>query len=110
AELIAKQTGGFQVRNSNYYNLDRIMEDQSGYYLLGYRPTDETFNRRFHHIKAKVKPSGMSIRTRFGFFGVTEEEAAKAKPSTQGLTNLALASPFTAQDIEVDMTSFFVED
>lgn len=111
AELIAKQTGGFQVRNSNYYQLDRIMEDQSGYYLLGYRPTDETFNRRFHHIKAKVKRSGMSLRTRFGFFGVTEEDAERAKPpSTQDLTNLALASPFTSQDIEVDMTSFFVED
>jgi hypothetical protein len=31
------------------------MEEQSGYYLIGYRPTDETFNRTFHHIKAKVK-------------------------------------------------------
>src|ERR1043166_3139203 len=111
AELIAKQTGGFQVRNSNSYEFNRIMEDQSGYYLLGYRPSEETFNRRFHHIKAKVKRSGMSLRTRFGFFGITEEEAANAKrPSTQDLTNLALASPFTAQDIEVDMTSFFVED
>src|SRR6185436_5448417 len=26
AELIAKQTGGFQVRNSNSFQLDRIME------------------------------------------------------------------------------------
>ena len=110
-ELIAKQTGGFQIRNSNSYGLDRIMEDQSGYYLLGYRPSEETFNRRFHHIKAKVKGSGLNIRTRFGFFGVTEEDAAHAKPpSTQDLTNLALISPFVAQDIEVDMTSFFVED
>jgi len=111
AELIARQTGGFQVRNSNSYDLNRIMEDQSGYYLLGYRPSEETFNRRFHHIKARVKRSGMNLRTRFGFFGVTEDEAANAKrPSTQDLTNLALASPFIAQDIEVDMTSFFLED
>jgi VWFA-related protein len=110
-ELIAKQTGGFQIRNSNGYGLDRIMEDQSGYYLLGYRPSDETFNRRFHHIKAKVKRSGMSLRTRFGFLGVTEEEAERAKPpSTQDLTNLALVSPFVTQDIEVNMTSFFVDD
>src|ERR1041385_7677085 len=110
-ELIAKQTGGFQVRNSNSYGLDKILEDQSGYYLLGYRPSDETFNRRFHHIKAKVKRSGMSLRTRFGFLGVTEEEAERAKPpSTQDLTNLALVSPFVTQDIEVNMTSFFVDD
>src|SRR6185369_16614927 len=54
---------------------------------------------------------GMSLRTRYGFMGVTEEDAERAKrPSTQDLTNLALASPFVAQDIEVDMTSFFVDD
>lgn len=109
-EFIAKQTGGFLVRNSNSYQLDRIVEDQSGYYLLGYRPTDETFNRRFHHIKARVKRSGMTLRTRFGFFGVTEEEANPAKPTTRNSTNLALASPFGAQDIEVDITSFFADD
>ncbi len=110
-DIIARQTGGFQIRNSNSYEFKRIMDDQSGYYLIGYRPTEETFNRSFHHIKAKVKRSGMSLRTRYGFFGVTEEEAARTKhPSTQDLTNLALASPFTAQDIEVNMTSFFVDD
>jgi VWFA-related protein len=109
-ELIAKQTGGFQIRNSNSYGFDRIMADQSGYYLLGYRPTDETFNRRFHQIKAKLKRGGMSVRTRFGFFGVTEEEAKRAAPSSRDLTNIALASPFVAQDIEVDLTSFFADD
>lgn len=109
-ELIAKQTGGFQVRNSNSYGLDRIMEDQGGYYLLGYRPTDATFNRRFHQLKAKLKRGGMNVRTRFGFFGVTEEEANRARPTTRELTNLALASPFAAQDIEVDLTSFFADD
>jgi len=109
-ELIAKQTGGFMVRNSNSYEFERILEDQSGYYLLGYRPSDETFNRKFHHIKAKVKRSGMTLRTRFGFFGVTEEEAKRGKPTPRDITNLALISPFTAQDIEVDLTSFFAED
>ncbi|HEX6729338.1 MAG TPA: VWA domain-containing protein, partial [Pyrinomonadaceae bacterium] len=68
-QLISRQTGGFQVRNSNSFELDRIMEDQNGYYLIGYRPTTETFNRKFHHIKAKVKRSGMTVRTRFGFLG-----------------------------------------
>jgi VWFA-related protein len=109
-ELIAKQSGGFQIRNSNSFGLNRILEDQSGYYLIGYRPTDETFNRRFHHIKAKVKRSGMTLRTRFGFFGVTEEEASRSRITARDMTNLALASPFEAQDIEVDLTSFFAND
>jgi VWFA-related protein len=106
-EMIAKQTGGFQVRNSNGFQLDRIMEDQSGYYLIGYRPTDETFNRQFHHISAKVKRSGMTVRTRYGFFGVSAEEAERAQPTQQDNTNLALISPFGAQDIEVDVNAFF---
>lgn len=108
-ELIARQTGGFQIRNSNSFRLDRILEDQNGYYVLGYRPTDETFNRRFHQIKAKVKRSGMTLRTRYGFLGVSEEEAKRQPLSTRDLTNLALASPFAAQDIELDLTSFFTD-
>ena len=109
-DMIARQTGGFQVRNSNSYDFDRILRDQSGYYLLGYRPSEETFNQKFHHIKAKVKRSGTTLRTRFGFVGVTEEEAKRAKPTPRDVTNLALASPFAAQDIEVDLTSFFADD
>ena len=109
-DMIARQTGGFQIRNSNSFEFNRILEDQSGYYLLGYRPNDETFNRRFHHIKAKVKRSGMTLRTRFGFVGVSEEEAKKDQPSVKDLTNLALISPFGAQDVNVDITSYFAND
>ncbi|PYS74073.1 MAG: hypothetical protein DMF69_03050, partial [Acidobacteria bacterium] len=110
ADLIAKQTGGFFVRNSNDFQLDRIMEEQSGYYLIGYRPTDETFNRTFHHLKAKVKKSGMSLRTRFGFFGVSEEEVAKTKRSPSDKTMVALMSPFGAQDLNLDLTALFVNN
>jgi len=110
SDLIARQTGGFQVRNSNNFDIDRIVQDQSGYYLLGYRPTEETFNRKFHHIKAKVKRSGMSLRTRLGFFGVSDQEASKTKLTTRDMTNLALASPFAAQDVEINLASFFFND
>jgi hypothetical protein len=109
-DLVARQTGGFQVRNSNSFELDRIVEDQSGYYLIGYRPNEETFNRSFHHLKAKVKQPGMSVRTRFGFAGVSEDEVNKEPRPTADLTNLALASPFRAQDINVELSSFFTND
>lgn len=106
-DRLAKQTGGFQVHNSNDFQLDRILDDQRGYYLLGYRPTDETFNRKFHQIKAKVKRSGMTLRTRFGFFGVREEETNHSRLTVRDQTNLALLSPFAAQDLEVGLNSFF---
>ena len=104
---IAQRTGGFQVTNSNGFQLDRIFEDQSGYYLLGYRPTEDTFNRKFHNIKAKVKRSGMTLRTRAGFYGVAEEEANQGRTVVMDQVNLALLSPFGAQDLELDLNSFF---
>jgi VWFA-related protein len=110
AELLARQTGGFMVRNSNNFQLRKVLEDQSGYYLIGYRPTDETFNRRFHHIKAKVKRSGVTLRTRYGFYGISEEDVIKRPPSIRETATRALLSPFGAQDIEVDLTSFFAHD
>ena len=106
-DMMARQTGGFQIKNSNDFKLDRILEDQRGYYLIGYRPTDETFDRKFHRITAKVKRSGMTLRTRYGFFGYTEEDAIR-RP--QSRTNLALMSPFAAQDINLDYTAFFAND
>jgi VWFA-related protein len=110
SDLIARHTGGFQIRNSNSFEFDRIVQDQNGYYLLGYRPVEETFNRKFHHIKAKVKKSGLSLRTRLGFYGFTEEESNKMRLTRRDMTNLALASPFAAQDVEVRLSSFFFND
>ncbi len=107
---LAERTGGFQIHNSNGFQLDRILDDQSGYYLLGYRPSEETFNRKFHHIKAKVNRSGMTLRTRFGFYGVTEEEANRTRPTITDQINLALLSPFGAQDLEFDLNSFFANN
>src|SRR5436190_1463434 len=73
-DLIARQTGGFLVRNSNDFGLKQIAQDQNGYYLLAYKPGDTTFNRQFHHIKLTVKRKGLTVRTRNGFVGVRETE------------------------------------
>jgi len=110
SELIAKETGGFLVRNSNNFQLDRIMEDQSGYYLLGYRPTEDTFNRKFHHIKARVKKSGLTLRTRYGFFGVSEDEVKETKRTPTDKATFALLSPFGAHEIGLDLNAFFTSD
>jgi VWFA-related protein len=79
AALLAKETGGFMIKDQNEFQFDRILEDQSGYYLIGYRPSEDTFNKRFHKLKASVKKSGMTVRTRSGFFGMSEEEANRKK-------------------------------
>ncbi len=109
-DLISRQTGGFLVRNSNDFGLQRVMDDQQGYYLLGYRPADETFNRRFHHIKARVKRSGFTVRTRAGFYGVTEDEARSPELTPHDELSKALMSPFGSNEITVRLTAFFAND
>ena len=79
AGLMAKETGGFLVHDQNNFQLESILNDQSGYYLIGYRPSSETFDKRFNKIKARVKKPGMTVRTRSGFFGLTEEDAKRLK-------------------------------
>jgi VWFA-related protein len=110
AELLARETGGFVVHNANEFELQRVMDDQGGYYLIGYRPGDETFNRKFHHIKARVKRKGFEVRTRDGFFGLTEEQARAAELTPSDQMNRALMSPFEANDIPVGLTTFFVNE
>src|SRR5207237_1766201 len=78
SDLIARQTGGFLVRNSNDFGLKRVLEDQQGYYLIGFRPTEETFNHNFHHLKATLKRNGFPVRTRSGFYGFI---VVQARPS-----------------------------
>lgn len=107
SDLIARQSGGFLVRNSNDFGLERIADDQKGYYLLGYRPAEETFNRQFHHIKVSVKRRGFTVRTRAGFYGVSEEDARPKELTAGDQLKQALMSPFGANDISLRLTTVF---
>ena len=109
-DMLAKQTGGFMLRNTNEFGFDKVLEDQGGYYLIGYRPAATTFDRRFHHIKAKIKRGGVTVRTRAGFYGVSEADA-QVRPSTlRDRIDRALISPFGASEINVKATPLFVND
>ena len=108
---LAEQTGGFHVRNSNDIRggLVRIMEDLKGYYLIGYRPRGETFDRRFHRISLRVKGRpGLRVRTRRGFYGMPEEERHEPRTAADRF-HLALVSPFAAGDIGLQLTPVFSE-
>jgi len=109
ADLIAKQTGGFLVKNSNDFELKRVMTDQEGYYLIGFRPHEETFDRKFHHLKANLKRKGMTVRTRKGFYGYTDEQFHPRELSPADQMKMALVSPFGANDVTVRLTTFFVD-
>jgi VWFA-related protein len=108
--LLASQTGGFVVYNTNDIDLGlcRVAEDLKGYYLIGYRPAAQTFDRRFHKFGVRLKGHpDLTVRTRRGFYGVSEEELRPPARSREDRLRLALMSPFGAGDVGVRLTALF---
>jgi VWFA-related protein len=116
--LLARETGGFSIRNTNDLSagVRQVLDDQKGYYLIGYRPEESTFDpktgsRRFHDIKIKVKREGLRVRSRNGFYGVANEETRAAVPHTRvAQLTAALTSPFNSNGIGLRLTSLFSND
>jgi VWFA-related protein len=107
--FLAKQTGGFVVTNTNDLNIgvQEAIYDQQSYYLLGFDPDDEKFDQKFHRFQVKSLRPGLSVRTRSGFLGYTEEEMRK-EPATRGEQLLAaLQSPLGKRDLDLRMTPYF---
>ena len=115
--FLAQQTGGLAIRNTNNLSggIQRVLEDQRGYYLIGYRPEESTFDeksgrRKFHHLELKVtRPGKYDVRMRNGFFGISDEESRPAKTAAQRLLN-AVSSPFGSNDVHLQLTSLFAND
>ena len=108
-DYLARQTGGFLIKNNNDVvgGIRRIVEDQKGYYLIGYRPDGATFDRRFHRISAKVNRPGLKVRTRTGFFGVRDEETRPVRRTREQQLLAALTSPFSSPDVHLRLTTIF---
>jgi VWFA-related protein len=81
-ESVASETGGDYFRSND---LDRafrqVVVESSGFYLLGYAPTERRLDGRFHKIKVRVKSSGLDVRARMGYWApsVAEIERARVK-------------------------------
>ena len=115
---LAQQTGGLAIRNTNDFSggIQRVLDDQRGYYLIGYRPDEATFDaksgqRKYHNLSLKVtRPGKFNVRMRNGFFGISEDEIKPPQKTTaQQLLN-AITSPFGSSEVHLQLTSLFAND
>lgn len=112
--FLSEQTGGLAIRNSNDIagSIRRVFKEQSGYYLIGYRPDDATFNpgkgrEKFHKLKIVLNRAGLKVRTRNGFYGFADAERPPQPVTREEQLMAALTSPFTAAQIDLRLTSLF---
>ncbi len=114
--FLPEQTGGFFVRGTGLKNaLKRVVEDQKGFYLIGYRPSDSTFKpvagrEQFHDIKVRVKRPGLSVRSRLGFYGTAEESKPPGPRTREDRLLAALTSPFSSGEIPLRLTTLFLNE
>ena len=76
--LLADQTGGFLIANSNDLRdgFGKIDVDMRHYYVLTYVPKNTNFDGKFREIDVRVKRSGVRVRGRKGYFAVNTAAGA----------------------------------
>jgi VWFA-related protein len=108
---LAKQTGGARV-----FGVERVLEDQRGYYLIGYRPDEKNFDpqragQKFHDVAVRVKRPGLRVRHRTGFYASRDADPAAGAPTTrEGRLLRALTSPLASGSIGLALTPLFGND
>ena len=115
---IADETGGIFVYETGDLNdgLNRVLEDQRGYYLIGYRPDADSVDadakqRRFHKLTLEVTRPGLRVRSRSGFYEAGPAAEAKSRPATRDeQLREALTAPFDSGDLRVQLTALFADD
>ena len=83
------------------------VNDTSVTYTIGYYPSDDQLDGKFHTIKIKVDKPGVSMRYRKGYFNLPEQPQNDAARKTE-LSN-AVFSPLDATEIGLTVQGHPVE-
>jgi VWFA-related protein len=86
---LADETNGFAAVNSNDFGsvFDRIVGDNSSYYVLAYYPPSNRRDGKFHRIEVRTSRPGLRVRARRGY------ASPRGNPPTQSVLNNGGASP-----------------
>ena len=102
--VLADATGGFAAVNRNDLNgaFDRIVAENSSYYMLGFYSTNDRRNGRYRKLDVRVTRPGLRVRNRAGYF----EARGRAPNQPAASTNVvapalseALSSPLPVSGV-----------
>jgi VWFA-related protein len=101
------ETGGRAIFNTNDHAeyLDAVFKDASAYYLVGYTPSREMADGKFHKIDVEVKRPRVRVVARRGYWAPRSEElnAPAVAPVAPGVMNALsnMVTPRTGRTAEV---------
>jgi VWFA-related protein len=90
--VIADSTGGFAVVNTNDFAtaFDRIVSENSSYYMLGYYPTNDRRDGRTRKISVRVRRPGAQVFARRDYIEPRGRAPVAATPTVAAGTSVAL--------------------
>jgi hypothetical protein len=85
--VFSEETGGFASVNSNDFAkaFDRVVRDNSTYYVLGYYSTNERRDGRFRKVAVRLNRSGLDVRARKGYVAPRGRANAPPPPKSGSL-------------------------
>ena len=98
AEALARlsaDTGGRAIINSNtpWDRIEQVFSDASAYYLVGYSPSRELTDGKFHRIEVRVNRPGVHVTARRGYWAPPPVDlSASPKPAPDPVLSSALAA------------------
>src|SRR5262245_24928815 len=103
--VLASSTGGFASVNRNDIDgaFDRIVAENSSYYMFGYYSTNERRDGRFRKIEVRVKRPGLRVRSRNGYFEARGRRPNQAPSSSKVSPALAeaIGSPLPVNGVPI---------
>jgi VWFA-related protein len=112
-QMLAHETGGRFIHNNNdtHWAVRQVIEDQRGYYLLGYVPDASTRRRGVdeYRLKVKARRPGLRVRARSKYSGSLEPEPTPI-PSTAMQMVTAATSPFAVSELALRLTPILRRD
>ncbi len=105
---LSSDTGGKAFFDSNDFSpaFQRIQQDTSAYYVLGYRSTDSIRDGRYRRLSIKVNRPNVKIEYRPGYYAPADYKHANKDERERQLQE-QLSSDLPATDVEVYLQAYY---
>jgi VWFA-related protein len=105
---LASDTGGRAFMDSNDFSqvFNRVQQDTSAYYLLGYRSTNTVRDGRYRHITVKVNVPDVKLEFRRGYYAPRDFAHSGREDREQQLRD-ELASDLSSTDLDVYLSAAY---
>ena len=102
--ILADESGGFALLNTNDLagGFERLVRENSEYYVLGYQPTNTRADGRFRRLQVRAKRPELRVIARNGYFAPRGDR--KRTETTPGMKAL-LDSPLPITGLTIDSTA-----